>query len=248
MSSMFDNYNARLAINSEVRRETVLDRERRRLNRWLPQSLSYKSVLIDSIQQNVVITDHDNINLKTICAMPGENLKHGAIVDWENCKWLITELDAHSEIYEKGIMQQCNYLLKWRDTTGDIVEKWCIIEDGTKYIVGEHEEPKITVGDARISLIIGKDSDTVKLHRGVRFLIDDIDSAYPLAYQITKPHRLYNIYNNVGVLKFILNEVNVTQNDNVDLMVADYYEPTMNVDTDSFPDVIDYDDEKDVWL
>jgi hypothetical protein len=106
----------------------------------------------------------------------------------------------------------------------------------------------MTTGDARISITIPKDSDTVKLNRGRRFLIDDPHTNNVLAYQITKPNRLFNVFNNNGVFRFILSEVNVTDNDNLELRVADYTAPTMNTDTDSHPDVIDTNDKKKGWI
>ena len=68
-----------------------------------------------------------------------------------------------------------------------------------------------------------KDKDTIELGRGKRFLIDDMDSNTVLAYQITKPNKLYNIYDGKGVFRFILNEVEVTDDDNTELRIADYY-------------------------
>ena len=84
-------------------------------------------------------------------------------------------------------------------------------------------ESIISIGDARIAVTIGKDKDTNKLVRGMRFLIDDMDSTQVLAYQITKPNKLYSVYDGEGVFRFILNEVNLTDNDNVELRIADYY-------------------------
>jgi len=48
--------------------------------------------------------------------------------------WIVTQVDADDTAYESALMQQCNYRLRWYDTQGRLIEKWCIIEDGTKYI------------------------------------------------------------------------------------------------------------------
>jgi hypothetical protein len=155
--------------------------------------------------------------------MPGEALEHGGIVNFAHSKWLITDLDANDEVYASGMMQRCNYLLKWLNADGRVIEKWCIVEDGTKYLIGEHQGNIMTIGDARIAITIGKDNDTDEIGRGKRFLIDDMDSKSVLAYQVTKPNKLSNIYNGKGVFKFILNEVNMTDDDNIELRIADYY-------------------------
>lgn len=80
----------------------------------------------------------------------------------------------------------------------------------------------MAIGDARIAMTICKDNDTNELRRGARFLVDDVDSEVPLAYEITKPNKLFNVFNGEGVFKFILNEVQLTKEDNVELRIADY--------------------------
>lgn len=221
---VWDTYEARLEVSGKTGRERVLNRTQNYILRKIEDSLSYHDVLINGVEQTITILDEpEDMALKKICSLPGDTIVHGGIVDYLESKWLITEVDINSEVYAKGMMQRCNYLLKWLNKEGNIVEKWCIVEDGTKYLIGEKSEDIMSVGDARIAITLGKDKDTNQLSRGKRFLVDDLDSEVPLAYQITKPNKLFNIYNNEGVFRFILNEVNVTDNDNVELRIADYY-------------------------
>ena len=132
-------------------------------------------------------------------------------------------------------------------------------------LIGEKPKQLLTIGDARIAITVGKDEDTIELSRGMRFLIDDSDSDDVLAYQITKPNKLFNIYDNKGVFRFILNEVQLTADDNKELRIADYYNWKPHTELDG--DHIDRDctvahivsvateaasappdDEKEVWL
>ena len=80
----------------------------------------------------------------------------------------------------------------------------------------------------------GKDDETVELCRGLRFLIDDTDSEFVTAYQITKSNKLFNSYNGHGVFRFILNEVQLQQGDNKELRIADYtiWKPGETLDSD----------------
>lgn len=222
--SVWESYKARTEINGVTRRSRALSREQAYLSRKTPGSLSCHNVLIEGRHRNITVLDQrEDVNIKKICAMPGEQLPHGGIVDFANSKWLITDLDANDEVYASGFMHRCNYLLKWLDVRGRIIEKWCIVEDGTKYLIGEKSESMMAIGDARIAITLGKDSDTTALKRGKRFLVDDLDSNEVLAYQITKPNKLFNVYNGNGIFRFILNEVNLTDDDNVELRIADYY-------------------------
>lgn len=81
----------------------------------------------------------------------------------------------------------------------------------------------MTIGDSRLALTIAKDECTETFHRGMRFLIDDPDSHEMLAYEITKSNRMFNMYDGRGVYRFILREVTLTDDDDADLQVADYY-------------------------
>lgn len=224
---IWDAYQARLNVNGETKRERLLAHTQDNISRKITDSLSCHDVLINGVKQTITITNkRDDPNLKNICALPGESLVHGGIVDFANSKWLIIEVDANDEVYSTGQMRRCNYLLKWLNTTGSIIEKWCVVEDGSSALIGEKASDIMAIGDARLAITIAKDADTIEIGRGKRFLIDDPDAKNVLAYQITKSDRLYSIYNGVGVYRYILNEVNVTDNDNKDLLIADYYNHT----------------------
>ena len=104
-------------------------------------------------------------------------------------------------------------------------------------------------------MIIVNNEHTTKLKRGCRFLIDDADSETMLAYELTKPFKLGGVFNNQGVFKFVLQEVNTTDDDNQELRIADYYKqfpreetgrisPSLSID----PDNTTTDDGRKVWL
>ena len=222
--------NAPINMDGSTKRDAALDHVQSRMRRKIAASLSYQSVKIDGIDRKIaIVSKTEDFATKKIFALPGESIPHGSIVDWENQKWLITQINAHDEFCSEGVMQQCNYYLKWLDDKGDVVGRWVIVADGTKYLIGERTEDIMAIGDARIAVTIGKDKDTNKLRRGDRFLIDDADSEDVLAYEITKPNKLFNVYNGHGVFRFIMNEVNLTDADNVELRIADYYNWTPKV-------------------
>lgn len=222
--SGWDTYIARAKASGVSKRDRALIRTQDYITNKVGDSLSHHDVVINGEQRKLTILNQKgNMALKRICTMPGEKLPHGGLVEYADNRWLITEVEAEDEVYAAGNMQQCNYLLKWINHEGKLIEKWCIVEDGTKYLVGEQTESMMSIGAARIAVTIGKDDDTIHLSRGRRFLIDDMSSPAVLAYQITKPNKLFNIYNGKGVFRFILNEDNITKADNIELRIADYY-------------------------
>lgn len=216
--SGWDMYEARMVTN----RQAWLDHAKATIHRKLFSSLACQDVLIDGKPQTVAIITRSQLDEKRICSLPSETLKHGGLVDFADCKWLITELDVNHEVYQRGLMQRCNHLLRWIGKDGEVKEKWCIVEDGTKYLIGEKAVSMMTIGDSRIAITIGKDQDTIELNRGFRFLIDDSDVTDPSVYQITKANRFFNTTTGDGVFRYILTETQLEPGDNIAQRIANY--------------------------
>lgn len=254
--SLWDIYQSRLDSIGATKREAKLRRESRYLSAKVPDNLSYSTVDIDGLAQEVAVVSTDNLDEKFIYSLPGEDIVHGGIVEWMDGHWLVTEKDADTELYTRAKMIQCNYLLRWVDADHVIHEQWCIIEDGTKYLTGQYEDREffVTRGDSRLGMVITKNQYTSKMKRGCRFLIDDPDSDLMLAYELTKPFKLSGVYNNLGVFKFVLQEVNTTDDDNQELRIADYYkhfprgDGEVSPDNSIDPDNTITDDGRKVWL
>ena len=255
--SAWDVYQSRMDAIGTTKREAKFRRESRYLSTKVPDNLSYFTVDIDGVSQDVAIENTDNLDEKFIYSLPGDDITHGGLVEWMDNYWLVTEKDAATELYARAKMIQCNYLLRWVDSNAVIHEQWCIIEDGTKYLTGQYEDREffVTRGDSRLGMIIAKNEHTTKLKRGCRFLIDDEDSEMMLAYELTKPFKLGGVFNKQGVFKFVLQEVNTTEDDNQELRIADYYKQFPREDTGVVspglsidPDNTQTDDGRKVWL
>lgn len=95
----------------------------------------------------------------------------------------------------------------------------------TKYLTGEYGDNEYILvrGDSRLTLILPKDSETIRLNRDNRFLIDDYDSPNVLAYRLTKPFKLGGTYTGNGILSFVLVECGTEDTDNLELHIANYY-------------------------
>lgn len=224
--SLWDTYRSRVNAQGGNRRSAALQRERRFLIEKMLASPSYHQVIINGEQRSLSVINSDNLNQKTLCTLPGEDLPHGGAVEWMRNHWLITEVDANNELYTKGIMKQCNYLLRWIADDGNIIERWCIVEDGTKYLTGEYGDSDYIIvrGDSRISVTLPKDKYTIRLNRNNRFLIDDYGSPNVLAYKLTKPFKLGGSFGENGVLCFVMQECNTEDTDNLELHIANYYD------------------------
>lgn len=141
--SAWDLYAKRLEVRGATKREELYKREVRNLRTKLPESLSYKTLEVyeqDSTynisthiskQQNIAVIDSDNLDEKYLYSMPEEDIENGSVIHWQDCYWIVTERDANTDVYTRAKMTQCNFLLRWIDH-GQIIEQWCLIEDGTK--------------------------------------------------------------------------------------------------------------------
>lgn len=146
--SAWDSYINLTEIRGRTKHGSALRRTVKRLNNRIPDTLSYHEAVVIygretgfrytdgeemvGVAQDVAIINSDNLNEKTIIAMPGEDIEHGCLVSWMGNHWLVTERDANTTVYTKAKMIQCNHLLHWMTEDGRICEQWCIIEDGTK--------------------------------------------------------------------------------------------------------------------
>lgn len=259
---MWDIYQDRIEAHGGTKRGAALQREVRFINTKLPDNLSYQQVVFydrnhgynitghegdEPFLRKVAIINSDNLDEKYIYSLPGEDIEHGGLVYWMDNYWLVTERDANTTVYTRAKLLQCNYLLKWIED-GQIFEQWCVIEDGTKYLTGEFEDRNFvtTRGDSRIAMTIAKNEHTVKFSRMNRFLIDDPDSPIKLSYTMSKPLKLGWSFNGEGAYKFVLQEVNSTDDDNMELGIADYYK--YFPETNNLPDSPGESSGRRVWL
>lgn len=222
---VWDVYNSRIDAKGGTKRNSTIIREKRRINDHIVDNPSYQICTIDDQVRNVTILNSDNFNEKTIISMPDEDLRHGALVEWMDNHWLIIDKDPNLTMYAKCMMRQCNFFLKWVDSTGKVCGQWAVVSDGTKYLTGEFEDRDFisTRGDTRLSVIVSRTEDTLNLDRTTRFIIDDPDCHEHLAYVLTKPLRMGSTYNGNGVFAFVMQEVETTDNDDLENLIADYY-------------------------
>lgn len=238
---LWDSYKDRIDAHGGSKHEASRIRELRGITNRLPDNLSYTSIELypqdygyniedeesasHMVNQNVAIINSDNLDEKTIISMPTEDIRLGSLIHWMDNYWLVVERDANTTVYTRAKLKQCNHLLKWITHKKQIIEQWCVVSDGTKYMSGEQEDRNfvITRPDTRLQLQIARNKYTLAFNRESRFLIDDDDSPHKLAYLLTKPFKKGKTFGNEGVFTLLVQEVTGTEDDNHELGIADYY-------------------------
>lgn len=223
--SSLSNYKRRLSYLKDPPRERWLKNTQSWINSKLPNSLSFQTAVIDGEERKCAITSTQKLREKNIHTMPGETIFAGTYVEWANSVWLITSVDEYSEVYQTGLMVQCNYNLKWVNPRGEVVSRMVIAIDGTKYLTGEYSQQFVTVGDARMQVTMPRDNETALIDRDDRFLIDDPKAEDIQAFEVTKLNRASSVYNGHGIYVHMLVESPRNDEvDNYDLMIANYYD------------------------
>ena len=92
-------------------------------------------------------------------------VKAGMYVFFENRYWLINGYPGNNGIYEKATMVLCQYLLRWQNSEGKIIERWCNAVSASKYDVGENGNYTITLSSNTYTILIPGDSECLNLDR-----------------------------------------------------------------------------------
>lgn len=165
------------------------------------------------------------------------DVRRGYYVNYENSVWIIDTNVANVDgSYLSTRMSRCQYLLRWQNSYGDIVERWAYASDETKYSNGYTGNQYIKVGDNQYGLLLPIDDETKKLKRGMRFPVDFDDAEEPDVYELS--NRKIKLHDEThsglgGTITISLSfdafnkdvDKLVTLNDGREVWICDYVEP-----------------------
>lgn len=197
------------------------------LTRKAPDSLSYKDVLINGVGSQLVIDSGTQPYYKEFKTLPGGEINIGDYVDWAGSHWIVETCDFDGEIYRDGKMNQCNYLLKWQNEHGRIIERWAFIQSASKYNDGTDGNNVVTLGSDQLSVMIPVDRESLKLRKQmeVKFFIDN-NKEDPTTYELTGTGNVVDTFNGHGVTAWIVKECAYTPSeDDLKFGVCNYQPP-----------------------
>ncbi len=141
--------------------------------------------------------------------------------------WLIYNSFDVNGIHYKGKMIQCNYLLRWQLSDGNIIKRWANIVSASKYDVGENGNNTIVLSSNNYTVLIGYCEEGFELE-GKRVFIDMKQTNPTKIFKITRSDDV--IYNASGLgylLSFIADKTEFNPNkDNQELRICDYIDPS----------------------
>lgn len=219
-------YYERLTARGKNRRERQMSWLRRDISEEVSDLLSYRTVQLRGKKVDMVIESTEVASTKKFIIPTDVEIGYGDYIVWDDVYWIVTERDFDDEIYIKGKMAQCNYYLKWQNETGEIIGRWCVINQVTRYNNGVFYGKVIDNIESTISVMIINDEETAKLKREKRFLAD-VDDTEPYAFKITQRDVLTNYYGSSGLIVWAISQdVFNPETDNKEFMIADYQEGT----------------------
>ena len=243
----FGEYKSRLKLRGNTARERALYYEKFDVKTNAVESLSCKDCIVGGIAQKLVIDDGTLPYYKEVCSLPDETFNAGQYVEWADTMWLIVSCDWDKEVYTYGKMQQCNWLMKWQNADGEIIERWAVVNPASKYSNGEKSAVVITIPSNNYIVYLPNDSETLALPVDKRIFVD-FNVTSPKCYEITRIDTVTMSYDGTplprydgkGCVLLVLTEcLYNSDTDRIDLMLCDYINPD-NLPQPSSPIEITY--------
>lgn len=151
--------------------------------------------------------------------------------------YLCTESFNIDSIHWQGKLVLCNWILKWQNKNGDILEYPCYDINSTQYNSGEMSNKQFTVGSSQHMITLPCDENTVILSSPQRFFLDK-NKDNPTSFIVTQNDTTsYNI-GKKGIVKVTLYECEKNnEKDRIDLGICDYVDKNSLL-TDNSDDVL----------
>lgn len=226
----WDLYAKQLQHKGMTSRDRIISREKEALIAQFEKAPSAKNTLVDGELKKMIVSSTQVLNEKTFVLMPGDTIKIGDIVVWENLHWLVVELDFDNTIAYKGRIAQCNRQIRWQNpVTKDIIERWCLM---TKpYTSNVTNGTQISVSNREYKVQIPYDDETKLVDLDKRFMLELINGK-PRTYSCTSVDQQTNVYQDLenGFIVWNLSQDEAGRpGDNAELMICDYVEPEENL-------------------
>lgn len=222
----WDLYKTRLGISGVSNRDRLINGLKQDMNNKVVDSPSYREITINGEFKNLVINNvSGKENYKKIIAID-TFFNLGDCVVWKDNSWLIINKDVDNDVYLKGVMQKCNYIIPFQTNSSTIFNEPCIVLTQSEYTSGEDKGSVITISDTQRVIYVQYNEQTKYLIEGKRIFIDQ-KTDKPKVYHISKVDRICYMDGENGLWKLVCDEDQTSDNsnDNIELKIANYIAP-----------------------
>lgn len=138
---------------------------------------------------------------------------------------ICTESHNINEVHWQGKFTLCNWILKWQDSKGNIVEYPCYDINATQYNSGEQSNKQFTIGSSQHILLLPYDENTIALKTPQRFFLSR-NLENPVVYIVTQNDSTSYNFGKKGIVRItVLENAFDIHKDRIDLGICDYWEP-----------------------
>lgn len=139
-----------------------------------------------------------------------------------NNYWICTESFDIDEIHYQGKLTYCNWILKWQNDIGDILEYPCYVLNNTQRADGEKFSNNMVVGSTQKLITLPCDENTLSLGTSKRFYLDK-RIKNPTSYILTQNDTVSGNWGDIGLVKIVVKECEKdSSTDRPDLGLCDY--------------------------
>lgn len=192
------------------------------------------------IQGNSADTQLKSLERQILC--PIGTLRSGMYVYFEGSYWIVNGRPGNNKSYEKATLALCQYLLKWQNAAGEIIERWINVTSASKYDIGEDGNKVIVNSTNTSTILIPNDVESMELDEK-RVFIDRKLINPTKVYKITRNDDVHYDYGEKlgGILNLIANKVAFNPDtDNQELRICDYTTPIPPTNPDETTDSFSY--------
>lgn len=149
-------------------------------------------------------------------------IKDYEYIKYDNAIWIIRTKPAHNEMYEKVVINLCNWVGKWQDKNLNVVLQPMFVLNASQYNNGVDGNKVLMIGSNQLMVYLPINNDTLYVKRDKR-LFCDYNLVEPIPYIVTRTDSVSDSFGENRVVSWILTEdqYNPTT-DNIKLMLCDY--------------------------
>lgn len=168
------------------------------------------------------VADTSLKSMERCILVPIGTLQSGDYIFFEDEYWIIDGRPGNNKLYEKAVLKECQYKLKWQKSDGTIIERWSSLTSASKYDIGESGNSTIVLSSNNFTILIPHDEDGMTID-GKRVFIDS-SSVPKKVFKITRDDDVLFLHGkHGGTLSLIADKTELNTNkDNQELGICDY--------------------------
>lgn len=217
--------------------DRALKLKQREFVKFFDNALNREPCVIDGVETYAIFQDHSQSNNKDLSddkyvILPNETKAGvGSYIDWRNQGWLVFTEEAKTiPTHQQMKVKVVNWNIKWINEEDKIIDYGAYVQNQTLYTLGvAYQGDLISVVDGKMMMYMQNNEDTRDIRIGTRVFIGA--DVYKIMFADTVSRS--------GLINFLMEEDTITENDNTELGIADYWDRDLPSDEEDDKEDID---------